>query len=200
MCAAAGPACCGTHFRRVSRRVRLAIQPSSHGTVATRPSLSFAGSRTTGFRTANTSIQSSDLRRAAGCRRRSQQTGKSDPYVAASCYYCHRRRCLTLNLNQGLIMNSHEIAVNRAGFHAAMEALMMDDPHPSDYFEDPSDYFRDCPSRWLRRALYAYEWAKRTYLTQNLDSTLHQELPRPGEAREAVLLHEAGEQEGRTRR
>ncbi|MEV0297434.1 hypothetical protein [Nocardia sp. NPDC050710] len=81
-------------------------------------------------------------------------------------------------------MNSHEIDINRAGFHAAMEALMMDDPHPGDYFEDASDYFRDCPSRWLRRALYAYEWAKQTYLTQD---------PRPGAAREAVLLHEAGE-------
>ncbi|WP_454197096.1 hypothetical protein [Nocardia sp. Marseille-Q1738] len=76
-----------------------------------------------------------------------------------------------------------EIDINRAGFHAAMEALVMDDPHPSDDFQD-------CPSHWMRRALYAYEWAKRTFVTQ--------ELPRPGEAREAVLLHEAREQEGRT--
>ncbi|MGV9816941.1 hypothetical protein [Nocardia xishanensis] len=95
-------------------------------------------------------------------------------------------------------MNSHEIDIDRAGFHAAMEALMMDDPHPSDYFEEPSDYFRDCPSRWLRRALYAYEWAKRTYRAQNRDSILFQELPQPGAAREAVLLHEAGEHAGRT--
>ncbi|WP_433678002.1 hypothetical protein [Nocardia sp. CA-119907] len=90
-------------------------------------------------------------------------------------------------------MYAHEIDINKAGFHAAMEALMMDDPHPDDGFQD-------CPSHWLQRALYAYEWAKRTFLTQDLGFTLYQELPRPGEAREAVLLHEVTQQEKRALR
>ncbi|WP_433734001.1 hypothetical protein ACQP0C_17820 [Nocardia sp. CA-129566] len=98
-------------------------------------------------------------------------------------------------MNSHDIDNAPDIDINRAGFHAAMEALMMDDPHPSDCL---GDYFQDCPSRWLQRALYAYEWAKRTYLVQDLGSNLYQELPQPGEAREAVLRHESRVQEKST--
>ncbi|MEU7634383.1 hypothetical protein AB0C34_31175 [Nocardia sp. NPDC049220] len=76
-------------------------------------------------------------------------------------------------------MDLLRIEVSNAGFDAAMEALIMDDPHPG------HDY-QDSPSHWLRRALYAYEWAKRTYAT---------EVPQPGKAREAVLLHESLERQ-----
>ncbi|MGW4331132.1 hypothetical protein ACWEKR_35295 [Nocardia sp. NPDC004573] len=81
-------------------------------------------------------------------------------------------------------MDVLRIEIDKAGFYAAMEALMMDDPHPGD------DY-QDSPSHWLRRALYAYEWAKQTYLAQNRGYQRCQEVPLPGKAREAVLLHES---------
>lgn len=80
-------------------------------------------------------------------------------------------------------MDTHHIEINKAGFYAAMEALIMDDPHPGDDVQDS-------PSHWLERALYAYEWAKQTYIPQNLGSMLRQEVPLPGKAREAVLIHE----------
>ncbi|MET9030860.1 hypothetical protein ABZW96_35400 [Nocardia sp. NPDC004168] len=88
-------------------------------------------------------------------------------------------------------MDLLHIEVDKAGFYAAMEALMMDDPHPGD------DY-QDCPSHWLRRALYAYEWAKQTYLVH--DGGPCQKVPQPGKAREAVLLHESLAQDQWTRR
>ncbi|MBF6222500.1 hypothetical protein IU479_30865 [Nocardia abscessus] len=90
-------------------------------------------------------------------------------------------------------MNLLHIEVDTAGFHAALEALMMDDPHPGD------DY-QDCPSHWLRRALYAYEWAKQAYLPRDSGMEPCQEVPQPGKAREAVLLHESLAQERWTRR
>lgn len=85
-------------------------------------------------------------------------------------------------------MHAREIHINAAGFHAAMEALLMDDPYPGDALQDG-------PSRWLQRALYAYEWAKRNYRARDPESMVYQGLPRPGEARHAVLVHESAEQE-----
>ena len=86
-------------------------------------------------------------------------------------------------------MNDREIVVDPAGFAAAMEALIMDDPYPNGSFEDS-------PAHWLRRALYAYEWAKRAGLCAGRGS-LVRELMGPGTARQAVLRHEAEEANGR---
>ncbi|MFE5290425.1 hypothetical protein ACFRAQ_36225 [Nocardia sp. NPDC056611] len=78
-----------------------------------------------------------------------------------------------------------EILVESAGFHAALEALMMDDPHPKGYISNS-------PAARLDRALYAYEWARREYPLENLpDGRWSQMLPKPGLAREAVLAKEA---------
>lgn len=52
-----------------------------------------------------------------------------------------------------MAMDARQITVDPEGFAAAMEALVMDDPHPN-------DSVADSPSQWLRRALYPYEWAK----------------------------------------
>ncbi|MGW5381338.1 hypothetical protein [Nocardia sp. NPDC003963] len=80
-------------------------------------------------------------------------------------------------------MNDREITVDPAGFDAAMEALVMDDPYPN-------SSFGDSPSHWLRRALYAYEWAKRLCPDTGGEFLPHGALG-PGRAREAVLRHEA---------
>ncbi|MEU7629563.1 hypothetical protein AB0C34_06195 [Nocardia sp. NPDC049220] len=85
-------------------------------------------------------------------------------------------------------MEPSRIEVDKVGFYAAMEALMMDDPHPG------YDY-QDSPSHWLRRALYAYEWAKHVFLADSRGFGLRREVPPPGEAREAVLFHERLEHE-----
>lgn len=89
-------------------------------------------------------------------------------------------------------MNDRDITVNPVGFEAAMEALVMDDPYP----HGP---FGDCPTHWLRRALYAYEWAKHICPQGNLGSFSRIAFE-PGRAREAVLRYEAGQFElGRRR-
>lgn len=82
-------------------------------------------------------------------------------------------------------MNDGEITVDPAGFDAAMEALVMDDPYPN-------GSFGDSPSHWLRRALYAYEWAKRICPDGDREP-LSRGVLEPGRAREAVLRYEAGQ-------
>ncbi|WP_327152032.1 hypothetical protein [Nocardia sp. NBC_01329] len=82
-------------------------------------------------------------------------------------------------------MNDRDITVDPAGFDAAMEALIMDDPYPN-------SSFGDSPAHWLRRALYAYEWAKRSYPDAGQDMFSRSALG-PGRAREAVLRYEAGQ-------
>ncbi|WP_157120540.1 hypothetical protein [Nocardia fusca] len=82
-------------------------------------------------------------------------------------------------------MKDRDIMVNPAGFEAAMEALVMDDPYPH-------SSFGDSPTHWLRRALYAYEWAKHTCPDAERELLSHSVLG-PGEAREAVLRYEAGQ-------
>lgn len=75
--------------------------------------------------------------------------------------------------------------VNTAGWHAALEALTMDDPHPKGYIAGTT------ASR-LSRALWAYEWARDTYPVQEEpDGSTRQELPKLGLARAAVLEMEA---------
>jgi len=82
---------------------------------------------------------------------------------------------------------NEDIEVNSAGLHAAMEALMMEDPHPKGY-ERRSPYGR------LTRALYAYEWAKREFpIEEREDGRRQQTLPTPGLATEAVKAKEARE-------
>lgn len=86
-----------------------------------------------------------------------------------------------------MIEESPEIEVNQSGLHAAMEALMMEDPHPKGY-ERSSPYGR------LTRALYAYEWAKQKYpIEEREDGRWQQTLPKPGAAIEAVKAMEARE-------
>lgn len=79
-------------------------------------------------------------------------------------------------------MDDRQITVDPDGFAAAMEALVMDDPHPN-------GSVADSPSQWLRRALYAYEWAKQACREADARSDV-QEIG-PGRARAAVLRHEA---------
>ncbi|MFI2336238.1 hypothetical protein ACH474_22865 [Nocardia rhamnosiphila] len=79
-------------------------------------------------------------------------------------------------------MDDRQIAVDPDGFAAAMEALVMDDPHPN-------GSVADSPSQWLRRALYAYEWAKRA-CRESGERPDAREIG-PGRARAAVLRHEA---------
>ncbi|MCX0273177.1 hypothetical protein NLM24_21220 [Nocardia zapadnayensis] len=81
-----------------------------------------------------------------------------------------------------MTMDDPQIAVDPDGFAAAMEALVMDDPHPNGSVEDS-------PSLWLRRALYAYEWAKQTCRAADERSEVRE--IGPGRARAAVLCHEA---------
>ncbi len=81
-------------------------------------------------------------------------------------------------------MNDRDITANPAGFEAAMEALVMDDPYPN-------SSFGDCPTHWLRRGLYAYEWAKHIYPDAELEFFSRNALE-PGKTREAVLRYEAG--------
>lgn len=77
--------------------------------------------------------------------------------------------------------------VNNSGWHAALEALMMDDPHPQGWISDS-------PAARLSRALYAYEWAKREYpLIQMESGRWTQRMPEIGAARAAVMAKEATE-------
>lgn len=82
-------------------------------------------------------------------------------------------------------MTDRDIMVNPAGFEAAMEALVMDDPYPN-------SSFGDSPTHWLRRALYAYEWAKHVCPDAEQEFFNRAALG-PGRAREAVLRYEAGQ-------
>lgn len=82
-------------------------------------------------------------------------------------------------------MSETDIRVDNAGWHAAMEALMMSDPHPKGYISDS-------PAARLSRALYAYEWAKREYPVEDRpDGSWQQAMPTPGAAAEAVRANEA---------
>lgn len=84
-------------------------------------------------------------------------------------------------------MTTSDIRVDDAGFHAALEALMMDDPHPKGYISGT-------PASRLGRALYAYEWAKRECPVETEpDGSWSQRMLAPGRAREAVLTKEAAE-------
>ncbi|NKY60781.1 hypothetical protein [Nocardia flavorosea] len=77
------------------------------------------------------------------------------------------------------------IQVDRSGFHAALEALMMDDPHPKGYISNS-------PAARLDRALWAYEWARSEFpVTKRPDGRWSQQLPPIGVARSAVLEKEA---------
>jgi hypothetical protein len=81
-------------------------------------------------------------------------------------------------------MSTDDIEVDNSGWHAAMEALMMEDPHPK-------GYICDSPVARLSRALYAYEWAKKEYPVETLpDGAWSQALPMPGKAIEAVKAME----------
>ncbi|GGL03199.1 hypothetical protein [Nocardia jinanensis] len=84
-------------------------------------------------------------------------------------------------------MDDRRITVDPDGYDAAMEALVMDDPHPNGSVEDS-------PSHWLRRALYAYEWAKQTCLYAD-DHSSAREMVGPGRARAEVLRHESDQYE-----
>ncbi|MET8796288.1 hypothetical protein ABZV91_07505 [Nocardia sp. NPDC004568] len=83
-------------------------------------------------------------------------------------------------------MDDRQISVDPDGFDAAMEALVMDDPHPN-------GSVADSPSHWLRRALYAYEWAKQA--CREADARSDARAIGPGRARAAVLRYEARQHE-----
>lgn len=84
-------------------------------------------------------------------------------------------------------VDPRDIHVASGGFHAALEALMMEDPHPKGYLVGTA-------AARIDRALWAYEWANATYpIRTEADGRWCQRLPRPGEARAAVLAKEAHE-------
>ncbi|CDZ92269.1 hypothetical protein QM787_03970 [Rhodococcus ruber] len=76
------------------------------------------------------------------------------------------------------------IEVDRIAMHAADAAYMMVDPHPKGYILTTA-------SR-VRRALYAYEWAKTNKRPGTRDGYFY--LPDPGEVRAAVLEYEAADE------
>lgn len=79
------------------------------------------------------------------------------------------------------------IRVDNAGFHAALEAFMMSDPHPK-------GWITESPAARIDRALYAYEWAKREYpVSERPDGGWSQQLPDPDKVKEAVKAKEATE-------
>ncbi|ETT24983.1 hypothetical protein RAJCM14343_1236 [Rhodococcus aetherivorans] len=78
---------------------------------------------------------------------------------------------------------SDRIEVDRIAQHAADAAFMMDAPHPKGYILTTA-------SR-VRRALYAYEWAKANKKPGDRDDYYY--LPDPGEVRAAVLEYETSD-------
>jgi len=80
---------------------------------------------------------------------------------------------------------TEDIEYNTSGWHAALEALMMNDLHPHGFISDS-------PAARLSRALIAYEWAVVNFpVTVDADGRTSQYLPGPGQARAFVLEYEA---------
>lgn len=79
---------------------------------------------------------------------------------------------------------SDRIEVDRIAQHAADTAFMMADLHPKGYILTTASS--------VRRALYAYEWAKANKRPAGADGYFYP--PDPGEVRAAVLEYEAADE------